>query len=450
MSYSIHTDKLTHPEVGHQNPEAHINLDIVRKLEIKPILIPILLLFLTLSPGVGGAGITISKAITGGLIFLLTFPAIVASCLNMNKTKGRLVLLGFLLISVLNIFVALANHLSIGYWLRLAFGSYVFAATTLTVSYYANTANRRHNLWVWLVILLTLASLSEWLFAARFSGIEEVIDSRGVGGKAGPLVAAMTLLPAFGNLLLKSVWLSMGFYSNVLLLMLSGSRTNYILLVVGILYSILFIRHKFSTRLLYIVILIAVGLIMVSSAAFEKVTYRFSIINKDESTLARLDQANSAIATVMRDNFVTVLFGKGFGAPYKVNYRLTRAAGVTKFDETQLMPPHNDYAARFLYCGLIGLASEILLFLIIGYVFYTAIRKLATDNIDLYAQVRMHGAMLVLMCTVIFGFGGGIFYLWNNNIFQGCILGIGLTEATAILSRDYALPAMPSRDSLTT
>jgi len=78
---------------------------------------------------------------------------------------------------------------------------------------------------------------------------------------------------------------------------------------------------------------------------------------------------------------------------------------------------------------------EILLFVIFGYTFFTAIKRFTQDNIDPYAQVRVHGAMLVLICTAISGLGGGIFYLWNNNIFQGCILGIGLAEATEILSK---------------
>jgi hypothetical protein len=349
------SDKIAQPLVISGEVESP-QRTVQRKFEIKAILIPILLLLVTLSPGIGsGVGITASKAITGGLVLLLTLPGVAASLLNMNRTKGRLILLGFLTMSVLNIFVAMANHLLLSYWLRLAFGSYVFGAMALTTSYYANTPNRRHNLWVWLVIFLTLASFSQWFFTASSTiGLEESLESRSIGAKAGPLVATMILLPAVGKFLLKSLWLVLGFYSNVFLLILSISRTNYILLGVGILYSLVFIHRKFIRAILFLCFVLGLGLILLNTPVYDLVAQRFSHVGKDESSLARIDQAKSAIAIGLGGNFQTLLFGKGFGSPYKVQYKLTRAGGYPHHDTLEFMPPHNDYAARILYCGLTG------------------------------------------------------------------------------------------------
>jgi hypothetical protein len=33
-----------------------------------------------------------------------------------------------------------------------------------------------------------------------------------------------------------------------------------------------------------------------------------------------------------------------------------------------------------------------------------------------------------------FGLTGGNFYYWTNNIFQGCVLGLGLADASEILA----------------
>jgi hypothetical protein len=407
-----------------------------KNIEIISIWIPILLLIITLSPGIGsGEGITLSKAITGGLIVLLTLPGIAASLINLNKFKGKGVLLAFLMMTILNILVAMSNHLSLSYWLRIGFGSYVFVATILAVTYYANTANRRHNLWVWLVIFLTLYSCSRWVFAFDPSGFEEAIEARSFGAKAGPLVATMVLLPALGNLLLKSFWIFAAFYSNLALLILSCSRTNYILLGVGTLYTILFVQHGFIKRFLYLFFITMLGVIFMNlPGVYEQMVFRFAWAGKDESSLRRMDQTLSAIKA-SSENFQSLIFGKGYGTPYKVRYKLARAGGFPfSRDEIEIMGPHNDYACRLLYCGLFGLTLHLLVFIVFGYVFRAAIKRFDTDNIDPYARVRIHGAMLVIIYMAIFGFAGGNFYLWNNNIFQGCALGLGLAEATEILS----------------
>jgi hypothetical protein len=434
MSYPINTKKLSSSSTLMDHGDRDIPDSASRKgIEIKPIIIPILLILLSVSPGIGsGMGVTAGKAITGGLLLLLTFPAVAATFVNANKVKGRLIMMAFFLMTVLNVFVAMANHLSLSYWLRLGFGSYTFVATLMAVTYHADTPNRRHNLYIWLVIFLTLFSIYHLFFTTSPAGLEEAIEERSFGVAAGPLVAAMLILPAFGNLLLKSLWLSVGFYANILLLILGCSRTNYILLGIGFLYSILFIQRRFIKRFAYLIAVMILGVIFINiPGVYDQMAFRFEMAGKDESSLRRIDQARSAAAAVS-ENFQSLLFGKGYGTPYNVRYKL--ANPYSSLAKKEIMPPHNDYACRLLYCGVTGLIVQLLLFLIFGKVFGAAIKRFGRDNIDPYAQVRVHGAMLVLIAMAVFGLAGGNFYLWNNDIFLACALGLGLAEATEILS----------------
>jgi len=419
--------------------EFHTNAG-VRRLEIRPILIPILMLLLCLVPYKGGAQVSLLKVLTGGIGVLLSLSAVVAAFLSKNKVRGQLLFLAFIIMTLANVIVALANNVAFSWWIKIAYGSYIFTAMIFTVSYYARTPNQRHNLWMWLVIILTLASFVDYLFAASTTGIGEAWEERSIGGSPWPIMAAMMLLPALGKILFKSPWLSAGFFSNVVLMILSSSRIAFMILGMGILYTIFFVVKGFGKRSLYLIFFIVMGLILIATPIYDRMYYRFSVASEDRSVIQRLDQALSAASNVT-NSFPAFLFGRGYGVAWK-NYpgayfrSLTDNHGLSRMTPGRIgtQSPHNDYACRLLYCGLTGLILQLSIFFTFGYMFWSAIRTFVRDNADRYTQIRIHGALLVLLYMAAFGFTGGNFYYWTNNIFQGCVLGLGLSDATEILS----------------
>lgn len=442
MGYTMNSNKFLSADKISDDGKREINTDArTKRIEIRPILIPILMLLICLVPYQGGGFVSLTKVVTGAIVVLLSLPAVVASLFYKNKVKGQLLLLLFLSMTLLNFLVGMANNVAFSWWIKLAFGSYIFTAMIFTVTYYARTPNQRRNLWMWLVIMLTVASFFDYLFAATTTGIAEAWEERNIGGSPWPTVAAMLLLPALGKILFKSLWLSAGFFANIMLMILSSSRINFMILGMGVLYTIFFVAKGFSKRFFSVFFFLVLGLIVVSTPIYNRMYQRFSVATQDDSVINRLDQAVSAAYNVS-GSIPALLLGKGFGVRWK-SYPgafFGRSPGGSGPSRTNLDPPHNDYACRLLYCGLIGLILQLLLFFTLGYVFWSAIRRFARDNVDRYTQIRIHGALLVLLYMAAFGFTGGNFYYWTNNIFQGCVLGIGLVDATEILSPTKKVP----------
>jgi hypothetical protein len=412
----------------------------VRRLEIKPLLIPIFMLLLCLVPYKGGGFISPLKFATGALGVLLSLPAVVAAFLNKIKVKVQLLLLVFLTMTLLNVIVGLAYNVNFSWWIKLSFGSYIFVAMIFTVSYYAKTPNQRHYIWMWLVVILTLTSFVDYVFAISTTGLGEAWEERSIGSSPWSVVAVMMLLPSFGNKLFKSPWLSVGFFSNAILMILSSSRINFMILGMGLLCFIIFVARGFGSRLFFIIFLAVMGFIVIVSPIYERMYYRFSIASEDSSVINRLDQAISAALNVT-GSFSTLLLGKGYGVTWKsypgVFFKdLAGGHGFNRMTPGTINrdSPHNDYAARLLYCGLTGLILQLLLFFTLGYVYLSAIRRFGRGDIDRYTQIRIHGALLVLLYMTAFGLTGGNFYYWTNNIFQGCVLGLGLADASEILA----------------
>lgn len=365
-------------------------------------------------------------------MFLFTLPAIFAAFVNRFRLVGKLILIAFFIVCMLNILLALSGGLSITKWFRLAFGSYIFVGVIFLVGYKADTAERRHLLWVILICLLMVATLFDWAALIRH-GFATTFEKRMMGRRPWALVAAMLLMPAWGNVLRKYKYLLVSFWTNMIVCIMSASRIVYLILFTAMSYTIFIVHKSLAKRIGYIITAILLGGIILATPIYTRMEKRFSTAfgqDADSSVLGRLDEAESAVDAA-RATWKSLIIGKGFGIPWIRRY--PRTGIVSKAGYTVDMP-HNDYAARLLYCGLVGLFLQLLMYFAIAYYLFKAIRRARKDNADIFTQIRLHGSLLVLMDMAAFGFTGGVFYYWSNNVFEACAIGIGLADATAILS----------------
>jgi O-antigen ligase len=400
------------------------------------IIFPIFLILLLCVLPFRGPTLNLGKIFIGIGLFLLTLPGLLAAIVNKVRISGRLILLGFLVACMLNIFNALAYHLSMGKWFRLGFGTYIFVAMVFFVAYKANTITRRYQLWFLLVIFLSFSSYLDFFLLAKY-GLAEVYQDRMAGYHPGPMVAMMILFPILGNVLAKKKWLILFFCSNLFLLILTSSRGTYITVAVAAIYTFIFIQKKFSYRLLFLFLIIILGSVIIVTPIYHRMTKRYisATTGQDASLLGRFDEARDAVKEAAK-TWPTLLIGKGFGSPYKVDYLL---AGPGKEAQTakgyNIEAPHNDYAARFLYCGLFGLIMQLFIYFVLPLKIIRAIKSFSVIETDIYTQARLHGAFLVMLSMVLAGFAGGVMYDFGNSVYFACVIGMGLADAEMLRLR---------------
>ena len=395
--------------------------------------LPIIILLLCMVPDTLGADY--AKVPTAVFLLFATLPAVLAAFARKIKVAGRGVFLTFLLITVLNIFIGLAYGAPILRWMRMAFCSYIFVAMFFYVALNINTPARRDHLWKLLIIFISIASFLDFITVVRY-GLAETFEGRAAGGHAFTVTALMLLLPVLGTVLSKKKWLLIFFVANLFLLFLSGSRGTYLIILMGILYTFIFIQKRFAYRLAFLLFILIVGAVLVNTPVYNRMAERFSTVTEggDVSTLRRLDEAKSAVAAV-RQGWASLLLGKGFGIIWKAQFNLS-GGWITELPGGYMSDaPHNDYASRLLYCGLLGLTVQLLVYFIIGINCFAALRRARVIDVNVNAIVRLHGALLVLISMMMAGFAGGVFIFFNNNVYQAFIFGMAMSDATEILSR---------------
>jgi hypothetical protein len=396
------------------------------------IILPILILLLSFLP-VGSPTLTFEKALVGGLLFFLTIPAVLAGLVGKIRVAARGFLLAFLISALLNIVVVILTQGSFSRWVRYVFGSYIFVAMIFVVASSAKSPQARRQLWMIMALMLGLGGILEGIWQLR-QGMAYVWEMRALGVQPLTSLAILVLFPALVLLRRGKIWLGAAFLLNVLLLLLSATRGYYIMLMIATAYIIWMVHKEPSKRIMWIISsLVILGLLM-TTPIFDRMYQRFSVAieGTDRSTLGRVDEVNSIIKDVSK-SWGYILFGKGLGAPFKVEYLLSHRERA--LDKTALNNPHNEYAARLLYTGITGLFIELLLYWGLWRALRKSIRQPQTE-MDPHTQVRIHGAILMLLTMVLFGFTGAVFYYWYMNIFQACIIGIGLADATVILSKN--------------
>jgi hypothetical protein len=370
----------------------------------------------------------ILKPPVGIILALMTLPALLAVLTNKVKVPGRGILLVFLLVTLLNIFNPLAYHGPILRWFRMAFCSYIFVAMVCFVVTKLNTPNRRYYAWLLLVIFITLNSFLDFFVVAKL-GLGGTFDHRAAGDKVFTLTALMLLFPIFGTAVAKkNKWLKWFFYSTLLLLLLSGSRGNFLVIGMATLYSFMFVQKRFTSRISFLLMAVIIGGIIISTPIYDRMSSRFEAAagGEDDSTNRRLEETQDAIAEANK-TWATLFFGKGYGTKWKSRHgELPGGYSVEN--------AHSDYATRLLYCGLVGLVVQIFLYIVIGLTLRRAIIRAKMNNVDVYTMVRLHGALLVILCMAMIGFAGGVFYSFNNNIYQAVAIGLGLGDAAEIFS----------------
>lgn len=395
----------------------------------------IIILLLCMVPDI--PGLAIAKIPIAIFLLFLTLPAVLAALSFKIGVVGRGVFLALLLVTVLNIFNALVYHAPILRWLRMAFCSYIFVAIFFYVNLKLNTPSRRAHMWKLLVIFISFASFLDFIAVARY-GLAQTFEQRAAGGHAFTLTALMLLFPILGTALAKKKWLLVCFGANMLLLFLSSSRGVYLIIFMGIIYTLVFIQKRFSYRFFFFLFVIIVGAVLINTPIYDRMADRFSSAREgDTSTMARVDEALSVVS-IVRKSPVTLLFGKGFGVPWKPEYRLSLGREPELPGGYMSNTPHNDYAARLLYCGLVGLAVQLLLYFIVCRNCFAALRRSRRVDIDIHTKVRLHGAILVIIMMAMQGFTGGVFYSFNNNVYEAFVIGMAMADATTIFSMDKA------------
>ncbi|MFA4901976.1 MAG: O-antigen ligase family protein [Desulfobaccales bacterium] len=393
---------------------------------------PCIILLLCMLPDIPGLAIT--KIPIAILYSCLTLTAVLGALTGKIRVAGRGVFLAFLLITVLNFFNALVYGAPILRWMRIAFCSYVFASMFFFIVDKINTPYRRDQMWKLLVIFGSLASLLDFIAVTRY-GLAGAFEDRAAGGQGFTIIAFMLILPVLGTVLAKKKWLLFFLIANMFLLFLSASRGAYLIMGAGILYTLFFIQKRFSYRLFFLLFVLMVGTVLINTPVYDRMADRFSSAagGTDNSTMARVDEALSTV-NIVRKNWATLIFGKGYGIPWKPIYTLSMGREPELPGGYMANAPHNDYAARLLYCGLVGLVVQLLLYIVIGFTCFAALRRSRGSDLDIYTKVRLHGALLVMMLMVMAGFAGGMFIFLKNNIMEAFIFGMAMADATEILS----------------
>jgi O-antigen ligase len=401
------------------------------KVEKGSLTLPFIILLLCMVPDF--SLIAFTKPIVAVILLFYTLSAILAGLGRKIEVVGRNIFLIFLIVTVFNFFNCLAYGAPILRWMRMAFCSYIFVAMFFFIVQRINTSNLRNRLWILLVYFISCASLLDFIALAR-QGLESGFEHRVAGGHAFTVTAVMLILPIFGATLEKKRILSILFFINLLLLFLSASRGVYLIILAATIYSFMFIQKRFSYRLLFLLSVIILGTVIISTPIYDRMVVRFeSIAEGDTSAWARVDEANS-VFKIARQSWLTLLFGKGYGIPWKPEYKLSTGRETELPGGYMADAPHNDYAARLLYCGLVGLIVQIILYLVIGFNCIAALRRGKVNDLDAYTKVRLHGALLVLMSMMLAGFAGGVFIFFNNNVYEAIIFGMAMADVTAIYS----------------
>ncbi|MCX5657641.1 MAG: O-antigen ligase family protein [Candidatus Omnitrophica bacterium] len=389
--------------------------------------LPFIILVLCMVPDLPGLAIT--KIPVALLLLCLSFPAVLAAFTGKISVIGRGIFLAFLLVTVLNLFNCLVYRAPLLRWMRIAFCSYTFAAMFFFIVQKINTPNRRAHLWRLIVIFASLSSFFDFITVAKY-GLAETFAERAAGGQGFQATALMLIFPVLGTALVKKKWLLVFFIGNLFLLLLTASRGVYLLLIASSLYTLFFIQKRFTYRLAFLLFVIMIGAVLVNTPVYNRMSNRFSraTTGEDPSVQRRINETRDSIAAASH-TWMTLIFGKGFGIPWKVQEGGELPGGYME------NAPHNDYAARFLYCGLLGLVVQLLLYFVVASTCFRALKRARGSNIDVYTKVRLHGALLVLLSMVMAGFAGGIFLFLKNNVFQAFIFGMGMADATEILWR---------------
>jgi len=174
---------------------------------------------------------------------------------------------------------------------------------------------------------------------------------------------------------------------------------------------------------------------------YDRMAGRFeSVAHGDPSFWARVDEAISSVNFV-RKNPVTLVFGKGYGIPWKPEWKLSMGRQPELPNGYMANCPHCDYAATVLYTGIIGLIVQILLYFIIWFNCIAALRRSRISDIDDYSKVRLHGALLVLISRFMVGFVGATTLFFDNNIYSAFIIAMAMADAQEIFKgKDGQLP----------
>lgn len=391
---------------------------------------PFIILLLCMIPSIPYIGFV--KPIVAVILMFITLTAVLGAFANKIWLPGRKIFLAFLLLTLLNIFICLAYKGPLLRWSRIAFCSYIFVAIIFYVVHRINTPNRRDLMWRLLVYFISCASLLDIITLAR-RGLTDTFEHRAAGGHEFTITALMLLFPIFGSSLKKKGMLTLLFFMNLFLLFLSSSRGVYAIIIVATIYSFIFIQKQFKYRLLFLISILMVSGVIISTPIYDRMTERFaSVAEGDNSAWARVDEANSAIAFVSK-SWPSLLFGKGYGIPWKPIYKLSQGRQAELPNGYMANAPHNDYAARILYCGLVGLLIQLLMYAVIGFSCVAALRRSRLRGVDASTKVRLHGALLVLMSMMMAGFAGGSFIFFNNNVYEAFIFGMAMADVTAVL-----------------
>ncbi len=343
----------------------------------------------------------------------------------------RKVFLALIFITVLNFFNWMAYQAPILRWMRMAFAPYIFGAMFFYVIYKIDSPERRDHLWKLLVIFISLATFLDYITVARL-GLAQAYESRATAGTYFSATALMLLMPIIGSELARKKWLLMFIIGDLFLLLLGGSRGKFGIVLMALLYVLLFIKKRFSTKLLYLLFIICCGVFIVITPIYDRIAGRFeSIEHGDPSFWARVDEAISSVNFVKK-NPVTLVFGLGYGIPWKPEWKLSMGRDPELPHGYMSNAPHNDYGATVLYTGLVGLFLQLLLYFVIGFNCVKALRRSRLSDIDDYTKVRLHGALLVLISRIMIGFVGAITIIFDNNVYSAFIIAMAMADAQEI------------------
>ncbi len=377
---------------------------------------------------VSGTELGLGKAILGIILVFITLPAVGSAIIHRRNIALQKILLFFLFVWGINLIAAMNNGVLLSRWVRLGFGSYIFVAIIFFVAYKGVNSINRYYLWITLLWFLFFVNYID-IYSLSTRGLEEAWDQRLLGFHPGPLVATMLLLP---TLMIKNIKLRVMMISNLLLLILSASRAIYVIIIVALYYTIYSMPKGIAKRIMLMLAVSLVGItIVLLTPIYERMSQRFqgAVQLTDDSTLRRIDESRSAILAAS-SSWESLILGKGFGAFFisinKLSWRPGNPMRVT------IEMAHNDLATRFFFSGLLGLFAQLVLFGALALTFLKALRQPGLED---YTRIRLNGSLLVLLAMVLMGFNGPILYFWNNNIYMGCAIGIGLADATEIIRK---------------
>jgi O-Antigen ligase len=401
--------------------------EIPQKMQKGVLTTPFIILLLCMVPDI--PYLAILKPPIAVILLFLTFSAVLAAFAHKIRVPGRNIFIILILVTVFNIFNVLFYHGPVLRWMRMAFCPYIFAAMFFFIVQRIDTPDLRNRLWRMLVYFISFASFLDFIGVARH-GLAATFNARGAGGHTFTVTALMLLFPIFGYALVKKKLLLFLFFANLFLLLLSASRGVYLMIFMGTLYTLIFIQKRFTYRMFFVLFILIVGGVIVSTPIYDRMAQRFSAAagGEDTSVLRRMHETKDSIADAYK-TWPTFLFGKGYGTLWKVSVGGDLPGGY------MAEAPHNDYSAKILYTGLLGFTVQLLLYFVIGFTCISALRRSRRVEIDVDTKLRLHGALLVLLFAMIaWGFAGAVSLSFNNNVYQAVIIGMAMADAKDILS----------------